>query len=171
MSVKQWVLTVAAVLAVLTTTPALANSLCGNRFDLGRGPRLTILGLTSDQGVVFPGIAYTDLHVLLCKVIEQAEVMHVGYWMTSFPWRRRVRRIRIKERSLFNDFKRYIYTFCRKYPCKMMFINPWRKLGNEFPHQRKWCTCKAYLCFKRFKLFFCIKLCSPSFWRICKIIK
>ena len=49
MDVKQWVLTVAAVLAVLTTTPALASSLCGNRFDLGRGRRLIILGLRADQ--------------------------------------------------------------------------------------------------------------------------
>ena len=52
MRVKQWVLSVAAVLAVFTTTPALATSSCGNRSDLGEGPKLTILGLTDDQRLV-----------------------------------------------------------------------------------------------------------------------
>jgi Domain of unknown function (DUF4394) len=52
MSVKHWVLSVAAVLAVFTTTPALATSSCGNRSDLGEGRRLTILGLTQDQRLV-----------------------------------------------------------------------------------------------------------------------
>ena len=46
------VLMVAAVMAVLTTTPAAADSVCGNRPDLVRGPRLTILGLTADQRLV-----------------------------------------------------------------------------------------------------------------------
>jgi len=52
MRVKQWVLSVAAVLAVFTTTPALATSSCGNRSDLGEGPKLIILGLTEDQRLV-----------------------------------------------------------------------------------------------------------------------
>jgi hypothetical protein len=52
MSIKHWVLSVAAVLAVLTTTPALATSSCGNRSDQGEGSRLTILGLTYDQWLV-----------------------------------------------------------------------------------------------------------------------
>ena len=52
MRVKHWVLSVAAVLAVFTTTPAIATSSCGNRSDLGEGPRLTILGLTEDQRLV-----------------------------------------------------------------------------------------------------------------------
>ena len=41
----------AAVLAVCTTTPAIASS-CGNRSDLGEGSKLTILGLTDDQRLV-----------------------------------------------------------------------------------------------------------------------
>lgn len=52
MRVKQWVLSVAAVLAVCTTTPAVASSSCGNRSDLGEGSKLTILGLTDDQRLV-----------------------------------------------------------------------------------------------------------------------
>ena len=52
MKVKPWVLIVAAVLIVLTTTPAMASSSCGNRDDLGRGSRLIILGLTKDQRLV-----------------------------------------------------------------------------------------------------------------------
>jgi hypothetical protein len=52
MSVKHWVLSVAAVLAVLTTTPAIATSSCGNRSDQGEGSRLTILGLTYEQWLV-----------------------------------------------------------------------------------------------------------------------
>ena len=52
MRVKHWVLSVAAILAVLTTTPAIATTSCGNRADLGPGPRLTILGLTQDQRLV-----------------------------------------------------------------------------------------------------------------------
>jgi hypothetical protein len=51
MSVKHWILSVAAVLAVCTTTPAIASS-CGNRSDLGEGSKLTILGLTDDQRLV-----------------------------------------------------------------------------------------------------------------------
>ena len=47
-----WILLVAAVMAGLTTTPAAADSFCGNRADLVRGPRLTILGLTADQRLV-----------------------------------------------------------------------------------------------------------------------
>jgi Domain of unknown function (DUF4394) len=52
MSVKHWVLSAAAVLAVCTTTPALATSSCGSRSDLGEGRRLTVLGLTEDQRLV-----------------------------------------------------------------------------------------------------------------------
>ena len=44
-----WILLVAAVMAGLTTTPAAADSFCGNRADLVRGPRLTILGLTAES--------------------------------------------------------------------------------------------------------------------------
>jgi hypothetical protein len=44
-----WILLVAAVMASLTTTPATADSRCGNRADLVRGPRLTILGLVADK--------------------------------------------------------------------------------------------------------------------------
>jgi Domain of unknown function (DUF4394) len=39
-------------MAVLTTTPAAADSVCGNRADRVRGPRLTILGLTANQRLV-----------------------------------------------------------------------------------------------------------------------
>ena len=53
MRIKYWVLSIAAILAVLTTTPATATSpSCGNRADLGPGPRLTILALTMDQRLV-----------------------------------------------------------------------------------------------------------------------
>jgi Domain of unknown function (DUF4394) len=52
MKVKPRVLTVAAVLIMLTTTSAVASQSCGNRADLGRGSRLTILGLTQDQRLV-----------------------------------------------------------------------------------------------------------------------
>ena len=53
MRIKHWVLSVAAILAVLTTTPATATSpLCGNRAESWPGPRLTILGLTQDQRLV-----------------------------------------------------------------------------------------------------------------------
>jgi hypothetical protein len=52
MRIKHWVLSVAAILAVLTTTPAIATTSCGNRADLGPGPRLTILALTMDQRLV-----------------------------------------------------------------------------------------------------------------------
>ena len=52
MRIKHWVLSVAAILAVLTTTPAIATTSCGNRADLGQGPRLTILALTQDQRLV-----------------------------------------------------------------------------------------------------------------------
>jgi Domain of unknown function (DUF4394) len=52
MKIMVWILMVVAVMAVLTTTPAAADSLCGNRADLVRGPRLTILGLTADQRLV-----------------------------------------------------------------------------------------------------------------------
>jgi Domain of unknown function (DUF4394) len=52
MKVKPWVLAVAAVVMVLTTTSAMASQSCGNRADLGRGSRLTILGLTQDQRLV-----------------------------------------------------------------------------------------------------------------------
>ena len=52
MKVKQWVLTVAAVLVVLTATSAMARGVCGGRFDLGRGPKLTILALTADHRLV-----------------------------------------------------------------------------------------------------------------------
>jgi hypothetical protein len=52
MRIKHWVLSVAAILAVLTTSPAAATTSCGNRFDLGQGPRLTILALTMDQRLV-----------------------------------------------------------------------------------------------------------------------
>jgi Domain of unknown function (DUF4394) len=52
MRIKHWVLSVAAILAVLTTTPAIATTSCGNRSDLGRGTRLTILALTQDQRLV-----------------------------------------------------------------------------------------------------------------------
>jgi hypothetical protein len=47
-----WILLVAAVMAGLTTTPSAADSVCGNRVDLVRGPRLTVLGLTADQRLV-----------------------------------------------------------------------------------------------------------------------
>ena len=47
-----WMLMVAAVMAVLTTTPAAADSVCGNHADRVRGPRLTILGLTAHQRLV-----------------------------------------------------------------------------------------------------------------------
>jgi hypothetical protein len=52
MRVKLWVLSAAVVLMLLTITPSMATSSCGNRPDLGRGPRLTILGLTADQRLV-----------------------------------------------------------------------------------------------------------------------
>ena len=52
MKTMVWILMVAAVMAVLTTTPAAADSVCGNRADLVRGPRLTVLGLTADQRLV-----------------------------------------------------------------------------------------------------------------------
>ena len=52
MKIMVWMLMVVAVMAMLTTTPAAADSLCGNRADLVRGPRLTILGLTADQRLV-----------------------------------------------------------------------------------------------------------------------
>ena len=52
MNVKQWAMTVATLLAVLMTSPALAISSCGNRVDIGRGPRLIILGLTADQRLI-----------------------------------------------------------------------------------------------------------------------
>ena len=52
MKTMVWILMVVVVMAVLTTTPAAADSACGNRADLGRGPRLTILGLTADQRLV-----------------------------------------------------------------------------------------------------------------------
>jgi Domain of unknown function (DUF4394) len=47
-----WILLVAAVMVGLTTTPSAADSVCGNRADLVRGPRLTVLGLTADQRLV-----------------------------------------------------------------------------------------------------------------------
>jgi uncharacterized membrane protein (UPF0136 family) len=53
MKVKRWVLAVAAAVMVLTTTSAVASQSCGNRADLGRGSRLTILGLTDDQRLVY----------------------------------------------------------------------------------------------------------------------
>jgi hypothetical protein len=52
MNVKQWAITVATLLAVLMTSPVLAISSCGNRVDIGRGPRLIILGLTADQRLI-----------------------------------------------------------------------------------------------------------------------
>jgi hypothetical protein len=52
MKTTAWVLTVAAVMVVLTITPAAADLFCGNRPDLIRGPRLTIIGLTADQRLV-----------------------------------------------------------------------------------------------------------------------
>jgi hypothetical protein len=52
MKVKPWVLTVAAVLIVLTITSAMASQSCGNRSSLGQGPRLTVLALTMDQRLV-----------------------------------------------------------------------------------------------------------------------
>jgi hypothetical protein len=52
MTVKQWVLAVAAALVMFTVTPALARGLCGERFHLGRGPQLTVLSLTADQRLV-----------------------------------------------------------------------------------------------------------------------
>lgn len=52
MKTMVWILMVVAVMAVLTTTPASADSVCGKRTDLGRGPRLTILGLTEKQRLV-----------------------------------------------------------------------------------------------------------------------
>ena len=63
MKTMVWILMIVAVMAVLTTTPAVADSVCGNRADLVRGPRLTILGLTADQRLVsfhecYPGQLY-----------------------------------------------------------------------------------------------------------------
>jgi hypothetical protein len=52
MKVKHWVLTVAAILVMFTATSALAGGLCGERFNLGRGPQLTVLGLMADQRLV-----------------------------------------------------------------------------------------------------------------------
>lgn len=52
MKTMVWILLVVAVMAVLTTTPAAADAVCGNRADLVRGPRLTILGLTAHQRLV-----------------------------------------------------------------------------------------------------------------------
>jgi hypothetical protein len=56
MAVKQWMLGVVALVGVFTTTPALATSFCGDRLKsggpLGRGPLLTIIGLTADQQLV-----------------------------------------------------------------------------------------------------------------------
>jgi Domain of unknown function (DUF4394) len=52
MKVKHWVLSVAAALVVLTATSVTASESCGDRVSLGRGPRLTILGLTADQRLV-----------------------------------------------------------------------------------------------------------------------
>lgn len=52
MKTMVWILLGAAVMAGLTTTPAAADSVCGNRTDLVRGPRLAVLGLTADQRLV-----------------------------------------------------------------------------------------------------------------------
>jgi hypothetical protein len=52
MKARVWILTVAVVLALLTAMPGSATTLCGDRRDLGRGPLLTILGLTADQRLV-----------------------------------------------------------------------------------------------------------------------
>jgi hypothetical protein len=52
MKTMVWILLVAAVMAGLTSTPAAADSVCGNRANLVRGPRLTVLGLTADQQLV-----------------------------------------------------------------------------------------------------------------------
>ena len=52
MNVKQWAMTVATLLVVLMTSPVLAIASCGNRVDIGRGPRLIILGLTADQRLI-----------------------------------------------------------------------------------------------------------------------
>jgi Domain of unknown function (DUF4394) len=49
---RPWVLTVVTALILLTTSWATASSFCGNRLDLGRGPRLLIVGLTADQRLV-----------------------------------------------------------------------------------------------------------------------
>jgi len=47
--IKQWGLSFVTALAVLITTPVFAISSCGNRLNLGKGPRLTILALTGAQ--------------------------------------------------------------------------------------------------------------------------
>ena len=52
MKTMVWMLMVAAIMAVLTTTPAAADSVCGKHADRVRGSRLTILGLTADQRLV-----------------------------------------------------------------------------------------------------------------------
>jgi hypothetical protein len=52
MKVKQWILTVAAVLVVFTATSATAGGWCGDRSYLGRGPQLTVIGLTADHRLV-----------------------------------------------------------------------------------------------------------------------
>jgi hypothetical protein len=56
MAVKPWVLAVVALVGVLTTTPAMASSFCGDRLNsggpLGGGRLLTIIGLTADQQLV-----------------------------------------------------------------------------------------------------------------------
>ena len=48
-----WALTAAAFGALFTTTAAATdNSFCGNRADFPKTPRLTVIGLTSDQRLV-----------------------------------------------------------------------------------------------------------------------
>jgi hypothetical protein len=60
----QWILGVVALVGVLTTTPVLAASFCGDRLNsggpLGGGPQLSVIGLTAEQQLVtfrecFPG--------------------------------------------------------------------------------------------------------------------
>jgi hypothetical protein len=52
MQARQWVLMAVAVLALFTASPVLADSFCGNRFDIGKGNRLRVFGLTADQRLV-----------------------------------------------------------------------------------------------------------------------
>ena len=56
MTVKPWMLGIVALVGLLTATPAMAASFCGDRLDaggpLGGGSLLTIVGLTAEQQLV-----------------------------------------------------------------------------------------------------------------------
>ena len=77
MKVKHWVLTVAAILVMFTATSALAGGLCGERFNLGRGPQLTVLGLMADQRLVQPRALTWIVVGDLAKI--EAKVRRLGF--------------------------------------------------------------------------------------------